>query len=467
MGMMNNQIGQFVFPTLGMISGGIGEFRSMMNPSLLANASVNTGLPNSFRQISCIGSAVPAPDWSSYLSSSSAIPSDCVAGAPSTSLRDTAPSVQLFDRSYNAPRSWKSNLKWTASHGWLLWTVEGLASYNVNQPGRTDLNFSNVPRFTLAGEGRQVYVQPSSIVTSSGAVSPLDARVNQAFGSVTNNRSDLRSEAQQLIVTLSPDLNGKNQGPLYVSLAYALSNIRQLQRGFDESTFGSPEDRTWSRSDLDVRHMINLQSGLRFRYATVSLSGQFRSGSPFTPMVGSDINGDGLANDRAFIFNPATSTDPQLATDTRTLLADATPAVRRCLTSQFGMGAARNSCEGPWTANLNASVTLNTYQLGGVWRKFDNISLYISNPLGGLDQLVHGNNLQGWGNPAFPSPILYYVRGFDAANQRFLYTVNPRFGDTRSTNATTQQPFRVTLNVSMHYGPSQGTQARSVAATWS
>ena len=89
MGMMANQIGQFVFPTLGLISGGIGEFRSMMNPSLLSGASVNTGLPNGFRQVSCIGSAVPAPDWSSYLSSSSAIPSDCVAGAPSTSLRDT------------------------------------------------------------------------------------------------------------------------------------------------------------------------------------------------------------------------------------------------------------------------------------------------------------------------------------------------------------------------------------------
>ncbi len=457
-GMMFNQIGQFVFPQVGMISGGIGEFRSMMSPSLLSGASVNTGLPGAFRQVSCIGTAIPTPDWGAYLASSSAIPSDCLASPPSASLRDTAPAVQMFDRGLSAPRSWKANLKWTASRGWLLWTVEGLASYNVNQPGTTDLNFSGTPRFTLANEGRPVYVQPSNIVASSGALSPLDARVNQAFGTVTNNRSDLRSEAQQLVVTLSPNLNGGNQGSLYASLAYTLSNIRQLQRGFDGSTFGSPNDRTWSRSDLDAHHMFTIQSGLRFRYASVTLATQIRSGTPFTPMIGSDVNGDGLANDRAFIFDPAASTDPQLSSDARKLLASATQAVRSCLTSQFGVGAARNSCEGPWTASMNAAISVNTYPLGGFWRTFDNVSLYISNPLGGLDQLLHGSKLQGWGNPAYPSATLYYVRGFDAANQRFLYTVNPRFGDTRSTNAMTQAPFRVTLNVSMRYGPSQGVQ---------
>ncbi|MFI5231708.1 MAG: carboxypeptidase-like regulatory domain-containing protein [Gemmatimonadales bacterium] len=459
MGMMVNQLGQFVFPQVGMISGGVGEFRSMMSPSLLSNASVNTGLPNGFRQLSCIGSAIPAPDWNAYLTSSSAIPSDCAGGTPSASLRDTAPAVQLFDRGYNAPRSWRGNLKWTASHGKLLWTVEGLASYNVNQSGITDLNFSNVPRFTLSDEGRPVYVQPSSIVASSGAASPLDARGNQAFGSVISNRSDLRSQAQQLVVTLSPDLNGPAQGPFFASVAYTLSNIRELQRGFDGSTFGSPEDRAWSRSGLDVRHMFTIQTGVDSRYAAVTLVASIRSGSPFTPMVGGDVNGDGLANDRAFIFNPATAADPQLAADTRALLANATPAVRRCLTSQFGSGAARNSCEGPWTADLRAAVSLNTYALGGVWRKFDNVSLYISNPLGGLDQLLHGNKLQGWGNPAYPNSTLYYVRGFDATNQRFLYTVNPRFGDTRAANnAFTQVPFRVTLYVTMRYGPSQGAQ---------
>jgi hypothetical protein len=95
--------------------------------------------------------------------------------------------------------------------------------------------------------------------------------------------------------------------------------------------------------------------------------------------------------------------------------------------------------------------------MGEWWRKF-NISLVFANPLGGLDQLLHGSHLQGWGNPAMPSPTLYYVRGFDPANQRYLYTVNPRFGDTRPTNNALQVPFRVTLDVRMNYGPTMGVQ---------
>ncbi len=454
-GIYFNQVGQFLSPPVGVLSGGIGEFRSMMSPSLLSNASVNTGLSNGFRQVSCIGSAIPMPDWSAYLTSNGNIPTDCVAGAPSSGLRDTAPGVQLINRSYDAPRSWRANLRWTTSHDWLMWSIEAAAAYNLNQPGQYDLNFNNTPRFTLSDEGRPVYVQPSSIVESSGVVSPLDARTNQAFGRVISARSDGRSEAQQVILTLSPDM-GRYTSRFYGSLSYVLAHVRQLQRGFDESTFDSPDGRSWSRSDIDYRHTFTLQAGVGFKYASVTLFGQVRSGAPFTPMVGSDVNGDGLSNDRAFIFNPATATDPQLAADTRALLASATPAVRHCLTSQFGTGAAQGSCEGPWTASVNGNVSINTYNLGGFWRRL-NISLYFNNPLGGLDQLLHGSNLQGWGNAATPNPTLYFVQGFDAAHERFLYSVNPRFGDTRPSN-TIQAPFRVTLDVRLRYAPDIGVQ---------
>ncbi len=456
-GMMFNQIGQFYLQPPGVLSGGFGEFRNIMPASLLSGASVNTGLPNGYRQVSCIGSAIPSPDWSSYLTSTSNIPGDCTGGAPASEFRDAAPSVQLIDKGYDAPRSWRGNLRWTSAYKKLLWSIEGIVAYNVNQSGQYDLNFGNAPRFNLSDEGRPVYVQPTSIVTSSGVASSIDARTNAAFGRVAATRSDLRSDAKQLVLTLSPDLNNGGQGRFYGSMSYALADFRQLQRGFDGSTFGSPIDRSWSRSDLDSRHAIALQFGAGFKYASVSLFSRLRSGLPFTPMIASDVNGDGLANDRAFIFDPAKTPDAQLAADTRALLGGATPNVRSCLTSQYGIGAARNSCEGPWTADLNAAVRINTYPLGASWRKF-NISFNISNPLGGLDQLLHGQHLQGWGNPATPSPTLYYVRGFDAQNTRYLYTVNPRFGNTRATNNAIQAPFRVTLDVQLRYGPETGLQ---------
>jgi hypothetical protein len=454
-GMMFGPLGTFILPQIGVLRGGVGEFRSMMPASLLSNASVNTGLPNGYRQLSCIGSAIPSPDWNTYLTAPGDIPTQCLGGAPSSTQADTAPGVQLVNRNYNAPRSWRGNLSWIASKGWLVWTVEGIVAYNVNQPGTYNLNFANVPRFALADEGRAIYVQPVSVVQSSGVVSPVDARTNQAFGPVVSTLSDLRSEARQLTVTLAPDLNKTHQR-VFASMAYVLSSVQQLQRGFDGSTFGSPDERYWSRGNFDARHAFTLSGGLQFKYASVSMFSRLHSGYPFTPMVGSDINGDGLANDRAFIFNPATAIDATLASSTRALLASATPSVRHCLQNQYGQGAAPNSCEGPWGVDLGAQVGINTYPMGEFWRKF-NISVNFANPLGGLDQLFNGNHLQGWGNAATPNPVLYYVRGFDPANERYLYTVNPRFGDTRPTNSI-QTPFRVTLDVKMNYGPTMAVQ---------
>jgi hypothetical protein len=413
-------------------------------------------LPNAYRQVSCFGSAVPTPDWSSYAASPENIPTDCAGGAPAAALGDTAPAVQLIDHGYNAPRSWRGNLAWTASHSWLVWTVEGVAAYNVNQPGQTDLNFDNASRFALGDEGRAIYVQPGSIVPATGVLSPLDARTDQAFGQVLDTRSDLRSEARQLTVTLSPDLSHTRQN-VFGSIAYTLQSVQQIQSGFDGSTFGSPVDRYWSRSPLDIRHTFILQAGVQWKYVGLSLYSHLRSGAPFTPVVGSDVNGDGLANDRAFVFDPATATDPTLAANTRALLASAAPGVRRCLESQMGRAAAPSSCEGPWTADLNAQLRINTYRFGEPWKKF-NIAINLANPLGGLDQLLHGSHLQGWGNAALPSPVLYYVRGFDPNSMRYLYTVNPRFGDTRPTNTALQAPFRVTLDVAMSYGPAVAVQ---------
>ena len=329
-------------------------------------------------------------------------------------------------------------------------------AYNVNQPGQVDLNFGNAPRFTLSDEGRAIFVPPANIVPSSGVASQVGARTDQAFGRVVSTRSDLRSEARQLTITIAPDLS-KGGSRFYGSLAYVLSSVQQLQRGFDGSTFGSPIDRYWSRGPFDARHSFTVSAGASFKYASVSLFSRIHSGYPFTPMIGNDVNGDGLANDRAFIFDPATAGDPRLAADTRALLAGAAPGVRRCLESQYGRGAVPNSCEGPWTADLNVQVGINTYPMGERWRRF-HVSLTFANPLGGLDQLLHGSHLQGWGNPAMPSSTLYYVRGFDPVQQRYLYTVNPRFGDTRPVNNALQAPFRVTLDVSMSYGPTMAVQ---------
>jgi len=80
-------------------------------------------------------------------------------------------------------------------------------------------------------------------------------------------------------------------------------------------------------------------------------------------------------------------------------------------------------------------------------------SINFANPLGGLDQLLHGSDhLHGWGTSPLPDPVLYSVQGFDAATNRFQYTVNDRFGSTRPSQNTLRAPFRVTLDFRLELG---------------
>ena len=138
------------------------------------------------------------------------------------------------------------------------------------------------------------------------------------------------------------------------------------------------------------------------------------------------------------------------------LLATAPGNVRHCLEDQLGRAAGRNSCRTPWTSDVRAQVALGN-RFPGVGRL--NAALNLVNPLGGLDQLLHGSeNLHGWGTAAIPDPYLYTVRGFDPTRQGFLYDVNPRFGDTRPSRTTFRNPFRLTLDFRVDLGKPMGQQ---------
>jgi hypothetical protein len=215
---------------------------------------------------------------------------------------------------------------------------------------------------------------------------------------------------------------------------------------------------------MDVRHRLsgNLTAELG-RSVSVTLFGQLHSGFPFTPMVLGDVNGDGRANDPAFIFEPAATADSAVAAGMATLLRSAPAATRRCLTRQLGQVAARNSCTGPWSASLDAVVQLELRRLG--LPKGAAATISAANLLGGLDQLFHGNHVRGWGQVVTPDPVLLAVTGFDPAAQRFRYEVNQRFGDTRASRAVVRAPFQITLQLRLPLGPNVERQAFEMAIT--
>jgi hypothetical protein len=444
----NGALGQYAVGPTRYLRGGIGEFRGMIAPTLLSEARVATGLPGAATRLSCIGDATPTPDWLAYQSDARRIPLECV-GPRSSAFIDTAPDVRLIGPGYRPPTSWRANLVYGSTALGVDWSIEGLYSLNLHQPGTVDLNFRAAPVFMLAGEARPVFVPASSILSSTGAVSPVAARGTSSFGRVVSAQSDLRSVSRQLTLAVrpSPDLMRN----WYLSAAYTLADVRASTRGFEGTTFGSPTERSWARGDFDPRHQLLAQLGFTWNGISVAGLTRVQSGLAFTPTIASDVNGDGLVNDRAMIFDPATTEDGQLAAGMRELLASSSGSLSRCLRSQLGQAAARNSCESPWTVTLNAQVSVTHPRLQAI--RVSEISMNFANPLAGLDQLVHGaEGLRGWGAASIPDPTLHAVRSFDAGARQFRYTVNPRFGRALPASTLWRAPFRMTLEVSMNLG---------------
>jgi hypothetical protein len=437
------------------VRGGIGLFQNTPNTTLISGAIDNTGLASALQQVACVGTATPIPDWSTFANDPSSIPTQCTDGSVFAS---TAPNVTFFAKDYAAPRSVRSNLNWSGPvlKNMFMGTVEATYSRNMNQSGFVDLNFSPVVQFILPDEAnRPVFVQTTSIVPATGSIASRDAKVSQLFSRVTELRSDLLSDSRQLRFGVSPSSFNSN---FTWNLSYVYSNLRERIRGFG-NTAGNPLDVEWARSAFDSRHQIQYNVGYNFFDAVrVNWFGSFRSGTPYTPLVAGDINGDGYFNDRAFIYNPATTADPALAASMQSLLNSATGSARDCLRKQLGQLAARNSCQGPWLSQATMSISFNPIKFRMPQRA--TLSLQVGNPLGAADLMLHGNNnLRGWGQFSFPDPNLLAVRGFDPQTQRYSYEVNQRFGSTLPALTAVRAPVTVTAIMRFDLGPTRERQA--------
>ena len=454
------------------LRGGVGEFRGTFPLPMFASALTATGLPNSQAQLVCIGGGVPIPDWAAYAADPSSIPDACANGAASggPDIGTQRPNVTVFEPDFGAPRSWRASLG--VSHRMsarLGASIDLSYALGTNLYSVRDLNLNTAPQFVLGSEGnRPVFVDPNAIVPTTGAISVLSSRLYPQYAQVLDVTSGLESRTGQVTVSL----NGVTPNDIIWNLSYT------FMRSLDQSSFynaggfggggagggfgspttaGDPNIFPWATSDFERRHsFVGTTTWLVKPWLDITSVLRLTSGAPFTPRVGSDINGDGSRNDRAFVFNP---NDPAIAGDTalvsgmRRLLANAPQDARVCLEKQLGEVAARNSCTGSWTPSVDLQANIRP-DLGSFLGRRLMISVSAINPLAGLDQLLHGSdNLKGWGQPNRADPTLLYVSGFDPINKRFIYTVNDRFGDNPASRAAIRTPFQVALQARLQVGP--------------
>jgi hypothetical protein len=443
------------------IRGGIGRFRDAPNTQLFSGAQTATGLSTGEQSIFCVGDGVPTPDWNGYFANPTSIPTACVAGGPPAQL-NTARNVTTFNSDYANPRAWRGSIGASKRiFGRFSMNVDFSAARGEAQTGYRDLNLNTTPQFTLASEGnRPVFVPAGTIITTTGAVPTQLSRVDQRFGSVYDINSLNKSKQWQGTVAI----NGFTSRGAIVNASYTYADARdQSSLGFGgagggfafATTAGNPNIAEWAPSTFGRKHNIvtTVTHPLSSSFEITAI-GRLTSGSPFTPLVSADINGDGSRNDRAFVFNPATAADPDVAAAMAKLLATKGNPAASCLASQLGQLSSRNSCFGAWQPGFDLQLN---------WRptafKLDRrltFSLVTANLIGGIDQAIHGsNNLRGWGSFSQPDNTLLYVRGFDASTNAYKYEVNERFGAVRGNQTGIRLPFQVGFNIRYTLGPDQ------------
>lgn len=193
------------------------------------------------------------------------------------------------------------------------------------------------------------------------------------------------------------------------------------------------------------RHTVVASAGWWLGDVQVRASAIARSGIRFTPLADRDLNGDGLANDAAFIPQEVSSEWEAVVPS----------YLRSCIAKNSGHVAAYNSCTGPWSiqSQLVASVA-GTY-LG--FARGTVIDIQISNPLGALFGSARAGAVT-FGDVAPVNAVLEHIAGFDAGLQRFRGTALTDFGTSRGLPQGIIAPVRLAVGVRVPLGPSVTAQ---------
>ncbi|HSJ23909.1 MAG TPA: carboxypeptidase regulatory-like domain-containing protein [Longimicrobiales bacterium] len=441
------------------VSGGIGYFAGRAPTNIFSTAVRQTGLPNAEQSVLCIGDAVPAADWEHYVNNPLGAPVDCADGAPGAPAQSSrAPTVTLIDPDQAMPASLRLDISYRTRLPFLGLdgTFQYMHSYGRGLWSYRDLNLDETTTHRLGPDNRLFFGDPTAITPSRGTVSLISSRLFDEFTHVYDVTSSLRSFSNQFTTQVSGTLPRR----VRVSSSHTLSFIRDQGSGSLQAmtTAGNPNIPEWATASNERRHAVRLQLTWPAT-PSIEFSGTTRltSGAPFTPMVNRDVNGDGLRNDRAFVFNPAVTQDTALANGMARLLDIVPGHVRQCIRAQFGTFARRNSCRNRWTQSLDLRVNARP-DLPGLDRRLT-LTADIRNVLTGLDVLIHGrDDMRGWGEGQRADVNLLEVQSFDRANGAFRYTVNEGFGqDLRGPNAF-RNAFSVTISGRMTLG--QGETGR-------
>jgi hypothetical protein len=437
------------------IRGGFGVFFGRAPYVLYGNTLSNTGLTQ--LDLNCQGAvATPQPDLAAYAQNPSTIPTTCVGGGAAAASKA---SPVVFAADFQQTQAWKTNLAYDRliAPSWRL-TLEGVYTRTTDDYVVQDVNLDPTTRFTIEG-GIPVFQAAASIPTTgtnAGRPNINNTRRDVNFNNVFVQSSKGEAKSAQGIVQVS---GVTRWGSVLASYTY------DRTRDFNSSscciaggdlfnsgrTVGNPNDLAgqYAQANYARTHSFIFSPSVSLPYG-FQISGIYRgfSGLPWTPIYGSDINGDGVTNDRMYVPTDAEIAaanfitffhNPAQGLDSATQRSQFAAAIQNnaCLSQHRGEVVSRNVCQNPWQNILDARVAKRFDTMRGQALE---LSVDFFNLLNGLSsKWGQRNEVQATNTNGLIS------RGFDATRQRYIYQFNTNFAKEEPSAFGLSQQFQVQL----------------------
>lgn len=345
--------------------------------------------------------------------------------------------IDLLGRDLRFPQNLRATLGYDHRLGdhWVA-TVEGIYTRGINNPFYQNIALAGIQG--VDQYGRAIY--------GTDQFRPVQKRTDRS------QIFDVQNQSKDYSYQLTAGLQRRFYENFEGSAFYTFSHVRDVQSltsstAFSQYRFG----RAWagdqsstdvSRSIFEQKHRTVANATYSFPTRTdISLIYVGQSGTPYDYVVNGDVNGDGVSlNDPIYV--PRDVRDPneirlqQYTQGGRTFTVqeqqDALDAFingTSCLATQRGRLIARNSCDNPWTNEIDIAIRQSLRTVG-----MQNVSVQ-------LDIINFGNLLNNkWGrqqSAGFGSQALLTYRGktgtnlldgqpvysFDPTYQRFFSNV--------------------------------------------
>ncbi len=354
-----------------------------------------------------------------------------------------------IDSGFRPPRSLRLTAALLSSWRRVEVQVDAMASWSSLQSGMVDQSVPRTPLAAIDGLGaRPYFADPRTLSGIDGG----------AFGRAPLSRqlvvlSDRRGRSLRGAIQVASK-NGATRMPF--RLGYALGRTTATEGGWDRDAFISPWLLETADSRADRRHQFQAELARSFGALSVSLWTRVASGTPITPLVSGDVNGDGVGqNDRAFIPDPR-STNPDDEAFWRGV-GQMPVRIEQCLARQAGGAARRASCRSSWAMSSALSATLD---LRLVFRRLHDgeVSMYVDEPLAWIaSRLGAAPPLPTFGESTTDN-VLLRTNGISAAQRQFRYAVNPLFGQPSVRLSSVRRGPALTLSVRLPLSPSIQSQ---------